>query len=51
MFNQLVNGFSLWIFQLKSFISGRMLDLQPQEYCVMATFIISIGFVLLSGRR
>ena len=51
MFNQLYNGFSLWAFQLKNYIHSEVIQLQPHEYCVMATFTISIGFVLLSGRR
>lgn len=51
MFYQLKSSFMLWAYQVKHHLLDGVLDLNPQEYCVLATFIISIGFVLLSGRR
>ncbi|MCA9049171.1 MAG: hypothetical protein KDA89_10615 [Planctomycetaceae bacterium] len=44
-------AFTLWTVQMKSLLRNEVVDLDPHEYCIGAVFLISIGFVLLSGRR
>ena len=51
MFHQLKTGVMRWGFEVKTYLRNEVVDLEPHEYCVLATFIIAIGFVLLSGRR
>lgn len=51
MLNQMKNGFTIWAYQVKQYIRSEIIDLDPQEYCVLATLGIAVGFVLLSGRR
>lgn len=51
MFTQLKTEFLLWTMQLNAFMQDRLGHLQPIEYCIGATFVITIGFVMLSGRR
>ena len=45
------NHFLHWVYQIKQIMRTEFLDLEPHEYCIGAVFVISIGFVLLSGRR
>ncbi len=51
MFQQVKNGVMQWGFEVKTYLQNEVVDLEPHEYCVLATFTIAIGFVLLSGRR
>lgn len=51
MFQQIKTSFLQWSFEVKTYLGNEVVDLEPHEYCVLATFTIAIGFVLLSGRR
>ncbi|MEO1980291.1 MAG: hypothetical protein ABGZ24_07230 [Fuerstiella sp.] len=51
MLNQLRVEFLQWTGQVKHLVANKADNLQPQEYCIGAVFVIAIGFVLLSGRR
>ncbi|MEZ6125903.1 MAG: hypothetical protein R3C49_22475 [Planctomycetaceae bacterium] len=51
MLTGLKNEFLAWTVQMESYMRRELVDLQPHEYCIGAVLGISIGFVLLSGRR
>lgn len=51
MISQLKTDFLVWSVQVKRYMQSEFVDLQPQEYCIGAVFVIAIGFVLLSGRQ
>ncbi|MCA9082964.1 MAG: hypothetical protein KDA81_02860 [Planctomycetaceae bacterium] len=51
MWLKIQSAFVLWTVQLKQLLRNEVVDLEPHEYCIGATFVIAIAFVLLSGRR
>ncbi|MEZ6128549.1 MAG: hypothetical protein R3C59_07685 [Planctomycetaceae bacterium] len=51
MFSQIKAEFLMWTLQVQSFMRGRLGHLEPIEYCIGATLLIAVGFVLLSGGR
>lgn len=51
MFRQLSNSFRSWTSEVGHFVESEFGVWDPMHYCLMATFTIVIGYVMLSGRR
>lgn len=51
MFATLKQDFLIWTGEVSQILREQVIDLDPHEYCIGAVFVISIGYVLLSGRN
>ncbi len=51
MLMSIMSSFTHWMTQVRMIVGGRLAHLNPEEYACLLVVGISLGFLLLRGKR